>query len=208
MIEWSVGIPLPPAMPKLSGNLFRTWCAFWLRLCGWRLVGEFPNQPKLVVIAAPHSSWWDGYWGLLFKVAVGADITFMGKQELFRGPLGWALRTLGGVPVERSSTHGVVEQMVERLNASPRLWLGLAPEGTRKHVRAWRTGFWHIARDAGIPILPAAFDYPSKTITLGPLFHPGIDMHADLAALHAYYAPFRGRLHGVNDEAAAESAIR
>ncbi len=192
------GPSLPPAMPQFPPNPFRSWCAWWLHLCGWRLAGEFPDEARLVLIAAPHSSWWDGYWGLLFKVATGADIAFMGKRELFRGPLGWALRKLGGMPVERSSTHGVVEQMVERLVASQRLWIGIAPEGTRKQVRAWRTGFWHIARDAGVPILPASFDYPSKTITLGPLFHVGADMHADLAALRAYYAPFRGKRRAVS----------
>ena len=201
------GAPLPLAMPQFPWNPFRSWCAGWLRVCGWRLVGEFPNEAKLVLIAAPHSSWWDGYWGLLFKVAIGADISFMGKRELFHGPLGWTLRKLGGIPVERSSMHGVVDQMVERLEGSSRLWVGLAPEGTRKQVRTWRTGFWHIARDAGVPILPAAFDYPSKTITLGPLFHAGPDMDADLAALRAYFAPFRGRLHGVGDQAAPPSPI-
>lgn len=206
MIEWSLGARLPPAMPKLRGNLFRSWCAGWLRACGWRLVGEFPNQPRLILIAAPHSSWWDGYWGLLFKVATGADIAFMGKRELFRGPVGWALRKLGGMPVERSSTHGVVDQMVARFKASSHLWVGLAPEGTRKHVAAWRTGFWHIARNASVPILPAAFDYPSRTITLGPLFHAGNDMDADLAALRDYYAPFRGKRRGVGNHTAPRSS--
>ena len=208
MSEWSVGAPLPPAMPQFSPNLFRSWCAWWLKVCGWRLVGEFPNEARLVLIAAPHSSWWDGYWGLLFKVATGADISFMGKRELFRGPLGWALRALGGIPVERSSTHGVVDQMVERFDTHSQLWVGIAPEGTRKEVRAWRTGFWHIARDAGVPILPASFDYPSKTITLGPLFQVGADMHADLAALRAYYAPFRGKLRGVGVPAVPQSSRR
>ena len=189
---------LPPAMPQRPPNLFRSLCARWLRLCGWRLRGEFPNTAKLVLIAAPHSSWWDGFWGLLFKVATGADIAFMGKRELFRGPLGWVLRRLGGMPIERSSTHGVVDQMVDRFHASPRLWIGIAPEGTRKHVRAWRTGFWQIARAADVPILPAAFDYPSKTIVIGPLFHAGTDMGADLAALRAWYAPFHGKLRDVD----------
>lgn len=190
--------PLPPAVPQGPPNRFRWLCAQWLRICGWRLAGEFPNEPKLVLIAAPHSSWWDGFWGLLFKVAIGVDLTFMGKRELFRGPAGWILRRLGGVPIERSVTHGVVPQMVERFQARRQLWLGIAPEGTRRHVRAWRTGFWHIARAAGVPILPIAFDYPSKTISIGPLFRTGLDMRADIAALRAYYAPFHGRCRDVD----------
>ena len=149
------------------------------------------------MIVAPHSSWWDGVWGLLLKVALGVDIAFMGKRELFRGPLGWLLRRLGGIPIERSATHGVVEQMVDRFQASPRLWLGIAPEGTRRTVVKWRSGFWHIARAAGVPILPVYFDYPSKTIGIGALFRPGGDMDADLAALKAFYRPYRGRHRGV-----------
>ena len=190
-----VAAPLPPAMPQFPSNPFRSVCVQWLRVCGWRLLGEFPNEAKLVLIAAPHSSWWDGFWGLLFKVATGADIAFMGKRELFRGPLGWALRRLGGMPIERSATHGVVEQIVDRFHANTQLWVGIAPEGSRRRVRAWRTGFWHIARAADVPILPVSFDYPSKTIAIGPVFHAGTDMRADLAALHAYYAPFCGKHH-------------
>ncbi|GAA0711032.1 1-acyl-sn-glycerol-3-phosphate acyltransferase [Dokdonella soli] len=189
--------PLPPAMPQLPQNAGRQACAWFLRRCGWRIAGDFPDTAKLVLIAAPHSSWWDGVFGLLFKIALGADIAFMGKRELFRGPLGWALRRLGGIPIERAATHGVVEQMVERFHSSPKLWLGLAPEGTRKRVTNWKSGFWQIARAANVPILPVAFDYPSKTITLGPLFQPGADLAADLAALRSFYAPFRGKRRNV-----------
>lgn len=184
---------LPPAMPQLPTNAWRRACAWFLRRSGWRIAGDLPDVSKVVLIAAPHSSWWDGFWGLLFKVALGADIAFMGKRELFRGPLGWALRKLGGIPIERSATHGVVEQMVERFRTSPGFWLGIAPEGTRKRVTRWRSGFWQIARAAGVPILPVAFDYPTKTITLGPLFRTNADADADLAALRGFYASFRGK---------------
>lgn len=191
-------LPLPPAMPQFNQNSGRRLVAWLLDRCGWRLHGRFPDVGKLVVIAAPHSSWWDGVWGLLFKIALGADLAFMGKRELFRGPLGWLLRRLGGLPIERAAAHGIVEQMVANFRASPQLWLGLAPEGTRKPVHGWRSGFWHIARAAGVPILPIAFDYPSRTITIGALFPPTADLAADLAALRAFYAPFRGRRRGVS----------
>lgn len=189
--------PLPPDVPQYPPNAFRRACAWLLRRCGWRMAGTFPNLGKLVLIAAPHSSWWDGVWGLLLKVALGVDIAFMGKRELFRGPLGWLLRHLGGVPIERSATHGVVEQMVARFQVSPRLWLGIAPEGTRKRVERWKSGFWHIAHAARVPILPVYFDYPSRTIGIGPLFRPGDDLDADLAALRAFYRPYRGRHRSV-----------
>jgi 1-acyl-sn-glycerol-3-phosphate acyltransferase len=186
-------LPLPPAMPQFRQNAGRRLCAWLLHRCGWQVAGTFPDCAKLVLIAAPHTSWWDGVWGLLFKVALGIDIAFMAKRELFRGPLGWLLRRLGGMPIERSAAHGLVEQIVARVRSAPRLWIGIAPQGTRRRSDHWKTGFWHIARRAGVPILPVAFDYAAKTIRIGPLFQPSADLAADLASLTAFYAPFRGR---------------
>jgi 1-acyl-sn-glycerol-3-phosphate acyltransferase len=183
-------------MPQFPQNAWRRLCARLLHFAGWRLTGELPDRPKLVLIAAPHSSWWDGIWGLLFRSALGADISFMAKRELFAGPLGWVLRRAGGIPIERAGAHGVVEQMAARFGAADRLWLGIAPEGTRKRVAKWKNGFWHIAREAGLPILPVYFDYPTRTIGLGPLFEPSADLAADLAALREFYAPWRGKHRG------------
>ena len=187
---------LPPSMPQFGQNAGRRLCAWLLRVAGWRLAGELPDRPKLVMIAAPHSSWWDGVWGLLVRSALGADVSFMAKRELFMGPLGWALRRVGGIPIERDSANGVVRQMTARFAGSERLWLGIAPEGTRKRVQKWKNGFWHIARAARVPILPVYFDYPTRTIGFGPLFEPTDDLAADVAQLRAFYAPWRGRHRG------------
>ena len=105
-------LPLPPAMPQFRLHVGRRLCGWILRRCGWRMVGRFPNEPKLILIAAPHSSWWDGVWALLFKVALVVDITFMGKRELFRGPLAWALRRPAGLPIDRAAPLGPVGQSV------------------------------------------------------------------------------------------------
>ena len=188
---------LSPSMPQFGQNTMRRLCAWLLRAAGWKLVGTLPDLPKLVLIAAPHSSWWDGVWGLLFRSALGADIAFMAKRELFAGPLGWLLRKAGGIPIERSSSSGVVEQMSQRFAASGKLWLGIAPEGTRKRVDKWKNGFWYIARAAGVPILPVYFDYASRTIGLGPLFEPTSDLDSNIAELRAFYAPFRGKHRGI-----------
>lgn len=188
---------VPASMPQFPQNRWRRTCAWILRLAGWRLDGTLPDRPKLVLIAAPHSSWWDGVWGLLFRSALGADVAFMAKRELFSGPLGWILRRLGGIPIERSGAHGVVEEMTERFAARERLWLGITPEGTRKHVTKWKNGFWHIARAAGVPVLPVYFDYPTKTVGIGPLFEPSADLASDLARLRAFYAPWRGKHRGI-----------
>lgn len=188
---------LPPNMPKLADNWRRALCRGVLKLCGWSFVGEFPDVRRAVLIAAPHSSWWDGFWGLLLKVGIGAQIHFMGKQELFSGPLGGLLRKLGGMPVDRASAKGLVEQMIEQLQRRDSLWLGIAPEGTRKPVERWKSGFWRIAHGAGVPIVTAWFNYPDKTIGVGPIFHTSDDMEADLLRLRAYYAPFRGKHRNV-----------
>lgn len=184
---------LPPRMPKLRDSWQRRTCRALLQTAGWSLVGTFPDTPKLVLIAAPHSSWWDGIWGLLIKVAIGADVHFMGKQELFRGPLGSVIRRVGGVPIDRGAAKGVVEQMIDEFRRRDQFWLGIAPEGTRKPVKRWKSGFWHIAHDAGVPIFAVAFHYPDKTIHLGPQFDTSADMDADIARVRAWYAPFKGK---------------
>ena len=188
---------LPTRMPQLPDGRRRSSCRAILRLCGWSLMGNFPDVPKAVLIAAPHSSWWDGIWGLLMKAGVGADVNFMAKQELFHGPLGGLLRQLGGMPIDRRVAKGIVEQMVDQFHQRDALWLGIAPEGTRKSVARWRSGFWHIAHGAGVPIVPAYFNYADKTIGIGPLFETSDDMEADIVRLRAFYAPFKGKYHGV-----------
>ncbi len=188
---------LPPRMPRLRDGWGRKTCRVVLRLCGWSFVGEFPDVPRAVLIAAPHSSWWDGIWGLLLKVGMGADVRFMGKKELFRGPLGSVLRRVGGMPIDRGAAKGVVEQMVDQFARRDAFWLGIAPEGTRKAVKRWKSGFWHIAHDAGVPIVTAYFNYPDKTIGVGPLFQPSDDMEADLLRLREFYAPFKGKHRNV-----------
>lgn len=188
---------LPPLSPQFPRRAWRRVFRALVALGGWRLEGDFPNAPKLVLIVAPHSSWWDGIWGVLFKLALGVDVAFMAKRELFRFPLGGLLRRLGGVPIARGAKHDVVGQMVERFAASERLWLCIEPEGTRRAVKKWKSGFWHIAREAHVAVLPCYFDYPRKVIGFGPVFHPGPDKDADIAALRAFYAPFKGKYHGV-----------
>ncbi|MEO8011400.1 MAG: 1-acyl-sn-glycerol-3-phosphate acyltransferase, partial [Dokdonella sp.] len=108
------------------------------------------------------------------------------------------LRKLGGLPIERSATHGVVDQMSERLCAQPKLWIGVAPEGTRERVPKWKTGFWHIARNADVPIVPVYFHYPERTIGIGPLFITSDDVAGDLARLRVFFAPWQGRNRSID----------
>lgn len=189
--------PLPPSAPRVKPNAFTRWLGrSVLRLGGWRLVGPLPDVSKLVLIAAPHSSNWDGIWGFAAKLALGFEVRLLGKAQLFWWPLGPLLRRLGVIPVDRSSPHGTVQQAVEMIRRSERIWYALAPEGTRKRVERWKTGFWKIAHEAQVPILPAYFHYPDKRIGVGPLFATTGDMAADIAALRAWYRPWQGRNRG------------
>ena len=187
---------IPPNMPQTRPSIATGICRWLLGLFGWRMVGELPDVAKLVLIAAPHSTNWDVIWGLLFKIALRLDVHFIGKREAFVWPLGPVLRAFGGIPIDRSAAHGVVGEMGREFAAHDRFWLALAPEGTRKKVQKWKTGFWHIAREAGVPILPAYFHYPEKTIGLGPLFHPTDDVAADMARIREFYRPWVGKNRG------------
>jgi len=186
-------IPLPPHAPRKHGAFSRRAAAMVLRLCGWRVTGAFPDLPRLVIIAAPHSSGWDAVWGMLIKLALGIDIEFMAKRELFWWPLSSLLRALGGFPVDRKSTLGVVEQLTERMRTHQHLWLVVAPEGTRRRVGKWKSGFWRVAHDAGVPVVCVAFHYPERRMHIGQRFEVGHDMEADMRAIRAYYQPFVGR---------------
>ena len=187
---------LPPQAPR-TGNRFTRWIGrSILRLGGWTIVGDWPDLSRMVVIAAPHSSGWDAVWGLAAKVAMGVQITFIAKAELFWGPLGWLLRKFGGRPVDRSAPGGIVEQTAEQIRGAERMWFVLAPEGTRKRVEHWKTGFWKIARRAGVPVYCAWFHYPDKTIGLGPLVELSDDPVADRARIRAIYRPYQGKNRG------------
>jgi 1-acyl-sn-glycerol-3-phosphate acyltransferase len=192
-------LPLPPNAPRVPHNRFARWFGRTiLRLGGWRMVGAFPDIPKLVLIGAPHSSNWDGIWGFAAKLALGLDIKILGKRELFWWPLGSLLGWLGVIAVDRKDASGVVEQLATLMGQADKFWFGLAPEGTRKPVERWKTGFWKIARAADVPVLPAYFHYPDRVIGIGPVVHLSDDMAADIARLRAWYRPWQGRHHGTS----------
>ncbi len=185
--------PVPPQAPRLHSRFWPWLSRSLLRLSGWRLVGEFPDVPRLIIIGAPHSSYWDGVWGLLMKIGLGVDIKIMIKREVLDSPLGLILRPLGMIPINRRAALNVVGQMVKRFESHDRMWLGITPEGTRKQVRHWKSGFLRIAHDANVPIQTLFLDYPSKTFTLGPLIHASDDPDTDMAAIRALYKPYRGK---------------
>ena len=198
-----VVVALPPNAPRMPRNRFveglgRTV----LRLGGWRMVGTFPDLPKFVLIAAPHSSNWDGVWGAAVKLAMGVKLSILGKEALVKAPLfGPLAKWQGVIGVDRSAAHGVVEQAVMAIRNADRMWFTIAPEGTRKPVDRWKPGFWHIARAAGVPVVPAYLDYANKVVGVGALFELTDDMHADIARIQRWYKPYKGRNHDVQQPA-------
>ena len=185
--------PTPPQAPRLNSRFWPWFSRGLLRLCGWRLLGELPDVPKLILIGAPHSSYWDGLWGLLMKIGVGAEINIMIKREVLDGPLGIILRPIGMIAINRKAALNVVGQMVERFRQRERMWLGITPEGTRKAVKEWKSGFLRIAHEAGVPIQTIFIDYPTKTFTLGPVVRATGDHEADMVRIRALFAPYRGK---------------
>lgn len=184
-----IGSALPP-----RGNTVTKWFTrALLALVGWRLVGTIPNLPKMLLIGAPHTSNWDFILTIAAMFALGVKFSWMAKQSVFRWPIDGFMRWLGGFPVNRSSSQGYVDQVVAEFNRRKQFLLAITPEGTRQKVTQWKTGFYHMALGAGVPILLVAFDFGNKAIRLGPLIVPSGDYAADLELIQGYYAGIRGR---------------
>ena len=180
-------------IPRRGNAAVRAFGRGLLRLLGWRVEGEMPNLPKFVAAVAPHTSNWDFVVGAAAMFALDLKIEFIGKHTLFRGPLAPVMRWMGGIPVDRSSAHGVVGEAVAAFARVDRRILAIAPQGTRRPVPRFKTGFLHIARGAGVPVMLAAFDYDARVIRFGPTLQIGEDIEAERARIEAYFAPIRGR---------------
>lgn len=180
----TLGNALPRRGNRFSRGLGKSILALW----GWEFQGAIPNLPKCVVIAAPHTSNWDFVLGIAVVLALGLDAHWIGKDTIFRPPLGLLMRFLGGMPVDRSTRQGIVTQMVEVFEQREQFILGMSPEGTRKRVDRWKTGFYHMAYGARVPIVLGYFDYARKVVGIGPHLIPTGDLEADMSKIQAFYA--------------------
>ncbi|MDP2076046.1 lysophospholipid acyltransferase family protein [Hydrogenophaga sp.] len=176
-------------------TLLRAFSIGFLKVTGWRVEGSLPAQAsRSVLIAAPHTSNWDLPYTLMVAFALRLNIQWMGKQGIFRAPFGGVMRWLGGIPVNREQSTNLVAASAKAIReADGPLQLIVPPEGTRSKTRYWKTGFYYIAREAQVPIVMAYMDYERKISGLGPLFEPTGDVEADMAAIKAFYAPFKGK---------------
>ena len=175
--------------------LFRIVSVVYLKLSGWQVLGALPIEARRsVFIAAPHTSNWDLPYTLMVAFELRLTIHWMGKASIFRFPFGGLMRWLGGIAVDRSKTNNLVAASAAAITrAQGALQLIVPPEGTRSKTRYWKTGFYHIAQAAQVPIVMAYMDYANKVSGLGPVFVPTGDLEADMLTIKAFYAPFKGK---------------
>lgn len=200
-----------PGKPTLSQRLAMKL----INLAGWQ-VPPFPDVDKAIVVGGPHTSNWDGVIGLAGAIALGLHARFLIKHDLFRGPLGWLLRRLGGIPVDRARAGGVVGQAVRQLRESDRLILVVTPEGTRSNARHWKTGFHRIAREAGVPIVVTVADYRARQLRFPLVLDATDDLQSDLERIYECFAsvtprhpeklsdPVRSRFSARHDDRAGD----
>jgi len=166
-------------------------CVLWLG--GWTAIGGIPDVPKAVLIAAPHTSNWDGFWALTYKIAIGLDVRFFAKHSLFWFPLGTILRSLGGIPLDRRKAMSAVAVAVALFEANETFYFGLAPEGTRALRDGWKTGFYRIATEARVPVLLGYLDYSSRRVGISGRLDVSGDVDADLQFCADFYKDSKGR---------------
>ena len=174
-------------MQKLSKFIFK-------RILGWKLVGNFPKYlKKYVVIAAPHTSWQDFPIAILARNYTGEKINFIGKSSLFSSPFGFIFRALGGTPVDRSQSSNMVDAIVQIFENKEEFRLGISPEGTRKKVTHWKTGFYYIAKGANVPIVMATLDFEHKQIKFSEPYKTTNNKEKDFEYFHAFFKGVKGR---------------
>lgn len=175
-----------PAIAKAAQKFMKT--------LGWDIVGDIPNVKKCVLLAVPHTSNFDGLYAIPTLLALDVDIKLMGKKELFQVPvLGKFLKWAGVIAIDRQKKGSTLQASIDRFNSEDKLWLGIAPEGTRDYTEQWKTGFYHLAVGAGVPILPIAMDYKTQQVRFLPLFYPMGDIDADLPKIYDYYRGVEGK---------------
>lgn len=174
-------------------DVLRFLSRLFARMTGWRVVGPLPDLPKYVIIAAYHTSNWDFVIGLCAAFMLRIKAYWIGKDNLFKPPFDRFFGWLGGIPINRNRSQNMVDRIIEVFEENKDLIIALAPEGTRRKTHYWKSGFYHIALGARIPIVLAFIDYPTKSCGIGEVFYPTGDMEADMKKIRAFYSSFAGK---------------
>lgn len=184
-------------VPRRGGALAPFLGKRLLGLFGWRLTGQLPNLSKVMVAVAPHTSNWDFIVGVLVMWSLDLRLSFFGKHTLFKGVFGKWMRSIGGIPVDRGSAHGLVGEAVNAFKERETLWFAIAPEGTRKKVERFKSGFMQIATQANVPVLLVSFDLVDRVVHFGEVLQPSGDVAADVAHIEAYFKPLTEKVDAV-----------
>jgi 1-acyl-sn-glycerol-3-phosphate acyltransferase len=177
----------------LLGPIVRGLCRFALVLMRWRPVGGPPGPKKCVIIAAPHTSNWDFIYAILVCYAMGTNVYWMGKKEMFPWPFKGLMMRFGGVPVDRENAYNVAKEAILAFRKAQELRLIIPPEATRKKVDDWKRGFYLIARGAKVPIVCGYIDYKHRTGGFGPVVIPSKDQDADMKVFRDFYMTITAR---------------
>ena len=170
------------------------YLSMWLlKMLGWSAHADFPESKKYIAIAAPHTSNWDFPLGILAAKALHIDVHWLGKHTLFRWPFGWFFRAIGGTPIHRGQSADLISQTADLFSHQDELVIALAPEGTRSKTDHWKTGFWHIAKAANVPIAMAYLDFGKRQIGLGGSFYPSDNIEQDFERIRMFYQGRRGK---------------
>lgn len=175
--------------------MFRPLYQLIFKLWGWKIIDDRPaDLGPCIYVVAPHTSNWDFLVGLCVRsIARLGNVRYLAKKQLFMPPFGWFFRALGGYPVDRSRNTNLTEQVVHYFRTVPDFALAITPEGTRKRVDKWKTGFWRIAHDAQVPLILSSFDFSRKQVILREPYYVSEDMERDIAWMMEYFSQFKGR---------------
>ena len=177
-----------------TSGVAKYWIArILVTMIGWKVVGELPQQRRVVMIAAPHTSNWDAVIMVAAAWVFRLRLNWIGKKTLFPGLLGVFFRSIGGLPIDRSNTGGQVAQVADLINQSDKMYLAIAPAGTRSKRPHWRSGFYHIALAAKVPIALGYIDWGSRCVGVGEAFEPSGDLSADIDHIRAFYDGMTGK---------------
>lgn len=189
---------LGQSVPRRGNRLSRGFFTLVMRLLGWRVEGHLPDLPRFVFVGAPHTSNLDFFVTALVMARMGIGVHFVMKHTPFVGPVGWFLRWFGGIPLDRDRSRDFVAQMVDEFDSREQFLLAIMPEGTRgsgsdSAAKGWRSGFYHIARGADVPLVMCIFDYSNRRMVVGPTVTPGPDYDTTLAAVQSHFVGVAGR---------------
>ena len=179
---------LPPRAPQVAARWRRSLGILLMRISGWRIAGNMPDLPKVLMIVAPHTSNWDFFHGFSAYLTLQLDTTWLAKHTVFFWPLGILARRFGGMAIDRSRGGNMVRTCVAEYGRRERMCITITPEGTRKRVGEWKLGFYYIANEANVPIVPVALNYQKRQVMIMPPFFPTGDADADLPKIKALFS--------------------